>query len=295
MKCHQKRTCRACNVSNKTMPRQIQATATCHCKRKHRGLRPCSSTCITPPPRALHIEDQKATPFYLRRGIPQVMYSDCGTTFVGADKELKKLFSQRTKEHYHMTATLMVDQTQWKFNPPAAPHMGGKWEAAVKSIKFYINRSTRDTPFTIEEISTLLTQIEAILNSRPLQSLTDNPDDCSALTPGHFLIGGPLNTLPDPSANDSNLSMHSKWQGIQQRVQQFRRQWTKHYLQQYLWTSKWHNPNHGIKVGSLVLITDQRIPPCEWPLGRVLELHPARDGLTRVVILKTAFEATYPI
>ncbi|XP_011502820.1 PREDICTED: uncharacterized protein LOC105366180 [Ceratosolen solmsi marchali] len=96
--------------------------------------------------------------FTSRRGIPQVMHSDCGTTFIGADKELKKLFIQHTKEHHHITTTLMNDHAQWEFNPPAAPHMGGKWEAAMKSIKFNISRTTREASFTIEEINTLLTR-----------------------------------------------------------------------------------------------------------------------------------------
>ncbi|XP_011496528.1 PREDICTED: uncharacterized protein LOC105361121 [Ceratosolen solmsi marchali] len=205
----------------------------------------------------------------------------------GADKELKKLFIQRTKEHHHITTTLMNDHAQWEFNPPAAPHMGGKWEAAVKSVKFHINRTTRDASVTIEEINTLLTQIEAILNSRPIQPLMDDPNDCSALTPGHFLIGEPLNTLPDPSASDPNASMISRWQFIQKRVQRYWKQWRKHYLQQFLSTFKWHHPSNTIKVGSLVLITDQRQPQCKWPLARVMKLHPGKDGLTRVVTLKT--------
>ncbi|XP_011496143.1 PREDICTED: uncharacterized protein LOC105360842 [Ceratosolen solmsi marchali] len=221
------------------------------------------------------------------------MHSDCGTTFIGADKELKKLFIQHTKELHHITTTLTNDHAQWEFNPPATPHMGGKWEATVKSIKFHISRTTREASFTIEEINTLLTQIEAILNSRPIHSLTDDPNDCSALTPGHFLIGEPLNTIPNPSTSDHKASIMSRWQFLQQRVQRFWKQWKKHYLQQFLSTSKWHHPSNTIKVGSLVLITDQRQPQYKWPFmaqSRVIKLHPGKGGLTRVVTLKSLLQ-----
>ena len=60
--------------------------------------------------------------------------------------------------------------------------MGGKWEAVVKSLKYHLRRTIGETLLTFEETTTLLTQIEAILNSRPLEPLSDDPDDISALT-----------------------------------------------------------------------------------------------------------------
>uniref|UniRef100_A0ABD2XS55 DUF5641 domain-containing protein n=1 Tax=Trichogramma kaykai TaxID=54128 RepID=A0ABD2XS55_9HYME len=52
--------------------------------------------------------------------------------------------------------------------------------------------------------------------------------------------------------------------------------------------SKWHHPSHAISIGSLVLITNEALPPCKWQLARVIKLHPGKDGLTWVVDLKTA-------
>lgn len=226
--------------------------------------------------------------FSSRRGIAHTLHSDCGTNFVGADAALKRLFIQSTQEHQTLSQALAQDNTKWEFNPPAAPHMGGKWEAVVKSIKFHLKRTIGEKLLTFEELTTLLTQIEAILNSRPLEPLSDDPEDISALTPGHFLIGGPLTTIPEPSLDDIAISRLSRWQYIQQRVQQFWSQWSSQYLQRQLSLSKWHHKNNEILVGSLVLITDERLPPCKWPLARVTALHPGKDGLTRVVTLKTA-------
>ncbi|XP_077275940.1 uncharacterized protein LOC143904853 [Temnothorax americanus] len=226
--------------------------------------------------------------FSARRGIAQTIYLDCGTTFIGADAALKKMFIQSSQEHQRIAQILQQYCTRWEFNPPGAPHMGGKWEAVVKSVKFHLRRTIGETLLTTEELTTLLTQIEAILNSRPLEPLSDDPENISALTPSHFLIGGPLTTIPEPSLIDLATSRLSRWQLIQQRVQHFWAQWSAHYLQRQQAISKWHHPNNNIKVGSIVLLTDERSPPCKWPHARVTALHPGKDGLTRAVTLKTA-------
>lgn len=216
------------------------------------------------------------------------MYSDCGTTFVGADKEIKRLFTEGTQEHRRVQEMLSKDFSQWVFNPPAAPHMGGKWEAVVKLLKFHLNRTIGETLLTFEELNTWLTQVEAVLNSRPLQALTDDPEDLQILTPGHFLTGNALTTLPEPSLTHISMSRLQRWELLQQKMQQFWAQWSAHYLQRLQQISKWYHPNNEFKIGSLVLLTDERLPPCKWPLARVVDLHPGKDGLTRVVTIKTA-------
>ncbi|XP_046145777.1 uncharacterized protein LOC123989146 [Osmia bicornis bicornis] len=226
--------------------------------------------------------------FAARRGTTASLYSDCGTNFQGADAQLKRQFNDSTRENQDLAALLAKDGTQWHFNPPAAPHMGGKWEAVVKSLKFHLKRTIGDALLTFEESITLLAQIEAILNSRPLEPLSDDPDDVSALSPGHFLIGSALNAVPEPTLLDVSVNRLSRWQFLQQRLQQFWRLWSTQYLQRLQAISKWHHPSNEIKVGSLVLITDERLPPGKWPMARVLSLMPGKDGLTRIVNLKTA-------
>ena len=226
--------------------------------------------------------------FISRRGRPYRLYSDCGTNFIGADKELRTLFRQAQLENSTMYNSIVNEGTQWIFNPPAAPHMGGKWEAVVKSIKFHLRRTIGDTLLTFEASVTLLTQIEGLLNSRPLEPLSEDPEDVIALTPGHFLIGTALNSVLEPSLLNLNESRLSKWQLIQRMTQQFWHQWSTQYLHRLQSISKCHHPSHEINVGSLVLLTDERSPPSKWPLTRVTQLHPGIDNLTRFVILKTA-------
>ncbi|XP_043288383.1 uncharacterized protein [Venturia canescens] len=223
-----------------------------------------------------------------RRGHVHTLYSDCGKNFQGADAELRRLFNGGTRESQQLAQLLTNDGTKWVFNPPGAPHMGGKWEAAVKLVKFHLRRTLRETSLTFEELTTLLTQIEAALNSRPLQPLSEDPDDLSVLTPGHFLIGDALTAIPEPSLRDVNLTRLARWQLIQERVQYCWEHWSSGYLQQQQSISKWHHPSHQIRVGTMVLLTDESLPPLKWPLARVVEVHPGPDGLIRVVTIKTA-------
>ncbi|XP_043502336.1 uncharacterized protein LOC122524254 [Polistes fuscatus] len=226
--------------------------------------------------------------FTSRRGTPSALYSDCGTNFLGAEAQLKRSFTDSSPGHLKFSALLAQDNTQWHFKPPAATHMGGKWEAAVKSLKFHVELTVGDKLLTFEEASTLFTQIEDILNSRPLEPLSDDPEDTTVLTPGHFLIGTALNAVPEHSLLDVSVNRLSRWQLIQQRMQQFWRLWSTQYLQRLQAISKWRHPHNNIQFCSLVLLTDERLPPGKWPMARVLKLLPGEDGLTRVVSLKTA-------
>lgn len=128
--------------------------------------------------------------FIARRGRCQRMYSDNGTCFVGAEKPIRlamdSWLKQSTLDHIHGKGT------EWRFMAPAAPHQGGIYEAAVKSMKHHLKRVVGLQILTYDQFTTFLSQVEAILNSRPLHPLSDDPNDMQALTPGHFLVGEPL-------------------------------------------------------------------------------------------------------
>ena len=102
----------------------------------------------------------------------------------------------------------------WKFIPER-----GLLEATVKSVKHYLRRIVANARLTFEEFSTVLAQVEACLNSRPLVPLPCSDDGIEALTPGHFLIGRPLESLPDSSSDSSSL-LH-RWHLCQSLVQHF--------------------------------------------------------------------------
>lgn len=136
--------------------------------------------------------------FVARHGSPTLIWSDNGTNFVGANRELKEM--------YDVYSTLGIE---WR---ERSPHFGGLWEAAVKSAKTHLCRVVGDVKLTFEELSTVLTQIEACLNSRPLVPVNvPDEDGIEVLTPGHFLIGRPLCALPDPSFSLCSVSLLKRW------------------------------------------------------------------------------------
>lgn len=91
-------------------------------------------------------------------------------------------------------------------------------EATIKSVK-HLRRVIGDSTF--EEMSTVLAQIEACLNSRLLQALSDDSEDINALTPGHFLIGTAINAVSEPSLIEEPSGRLSRWQLLQQMHDHF--------------------------------------------------------------------------
>lgn len=129
--------------------------------------------------------------FVSRRGLATAIYSDNGTTFQWAYKELLVAIAEFARD-YQFQQQLAANEVQWHFLPPSAPHFGGLWEAGVKSVKHHLRHCIGNHTLTFREMTTLFCQIEACLNSRLLAPLSDDIDDYSTLTPGHFLIGTPL-------------------------------------------------------------------------------------------------------
>ena len=105
--------------------------------------------------------------------------------------------------------------------PPTASNLGGKRKAVGKSIKFHLGRSIREILLTFEASATLLSQIEGLLNSRLLESLREDPEVVNALTPGHFLIGKAINSVPEPSLREINEFWMCRWTNFLQITQQF--------------------------------------------------------------------------
>lgn len=225
--------------------------------------------------------------FASRRGLCATLTSDCGTNLKGADAELQRLFSAASKESHQLAMLLAQDGTQWKFNPPSAPHFGGKWEAGVKSMKYHLKRVIGENLLTYEEMTTLLAQVEAVLNSRPLCPMTNDPEDLTVITPGHFIMGCTPTIIPEPSLEEEKTTRLTRWQLLRKMLDSLWSRWSTEYLQRFHSTYKWNETTNLIKQGSMVLVVDERYPPAKWPLGRVVQIHPGPDGLVRVVTVKT--------
>ncbi|XP_055584795.1 uncharacterized protein LOC129737660 [Uranotaenia lowii] len=224
--------------------------------------------------------------FVSRRGPPSDIYSDNGRNFLGASNELRKLL--RSSDHAQGVASECSDSNiRWHFNPPRASHFGGLWESAINSAQKHFLRVVRDRPLAYDDMDTLLCQIECCLNSRPLTPLSDDPTDFEPLTPGHFLVGTSLKSVPDENYNDIPSNYLRKWQQTQKLLQDIWRRWHLEYLSSLVQRSKWFNSPVTLKENQLVLLKEDGIPPIRWPTARISKLHPGTDGITRVVTLQT--------
>lgn len=226
--------------------------------------------------------------FVARRGIPANIYSDNGTNFTGANNELKKLYKFVNAESFCQVVQGHVEGITWHFIPPRSPHFGGIWEAAIKSVKSHLAKVACNARLSFEELTTLLAQIEAVLNSRPLCPLSPDPNDPQYLTPAHFLTGESLVELADPKLVDLKINSLSRWQHVQLLKQHFWRRWSTEYIRGLQPRTKWQrNDQPRPKVGQLALIRDDNLPTSKWSTGRISQLHTGPDGIVRVVSLQT--------
>lgn len=215
--------------------------------------------------------------FIARRGRCSLILSDCGTNFVGANRLLVKLMKNASS----------YEHIEWKFNPPPSPNFGGLWEAGIKAINLHLKRVIGGQILTFEELNTVLIQIEAVLNSRPLCPMSSDPSDLQVLTPGHFLTIEPLTAIPEPDLSDHNLNRLTRWQLLRQMHSNFWKRWHVEYLHTLQQRQKWWSPSPELKLNDLVVIKNEITSPLHWRRARILKLHPGKDGINRVATVLT--------
>ncbi|XP_064631625.1 uncharacterized protein LOC135489924 [Lineus longissimus] len=247
----------------------------------------CLFTCMST--RAIHLEladSLESDDFLLclrafigRRGHPLEMYSDNGTNFKGADKELSQCLQELNQNKIY--GLLSPHKIIWHFNPPSAPHFGGAWERLVQSVKKALN--TTDTV-----LRTALIEVEAVLNSRPLTHNSPDPSDYTALTPNHFIIGRADNKIPPTQCQEKEINSRRRWRQCQTIADKVCRRWQQEYLPKLTARDRWTEDNKSTTIGSLVMLLDEDAPRGHWELGRVIAVYPGDDGRVRAVDVKTA-------
>ena len=161
--------------------------------------------------------------FVSRRGLPTEIHSDNSSNFKGAKNDLCELyhFLQKDSTQSAVHSYLLSQCVQWHCIPERAPHFGSLWEAAVKSAKFHLKRVIGSQHLHFEDFTTISSQVESCLNSRPITSLSSpSCDGISALTPGHFLIGKPLRAYPGMVITTSPSTLR-RWTLCQNLIQHF--------------------------------------------------------------------------
>lgn len=226
--------------------------------------------------------------FVARRGFVSNIYSDNATNFAKANKVLCEM-NEYEQDEYHnkICDELSKTQIKWHFSPAAAPHFNGLAESSVKLVKSHLRKIAHNHIFTYEELCTLLYQIEACVNSRPLCGVSNNAGDTTILTPAHFLIGQSMLAIPCENYVEMKMNWATRWQKIQKLQQNFWNQWKREYLSLLQSRYKWQNVEKELNEQDIVLIKDELTPSTQWSMAKILKKHPGSDGNTRVVTLKS--------
>lgn len=224
--------------------------------------------------------------FMCRRGNVKSVVSDNGTNLKAGERELRESinsWNQTKLENWLKQRTII-----WKFNPPSASHFGGVFEREIRSVRKILSTlfSQQIIRCNDEDFSTILCEIECILNDRPLTKLSDDPNDATVLTPNHILLFNSGVTFPPGVFKKDDCYLRRKWKQLQYLVDIFWSRWRKEYIVLLNNRQKWFDVKRSLKVNDIVLVTDVSLPRNFWPLGRITEIFPDRKGLVRSVSVR---------
>ena len=253
-------------------------------------------TCLVS--RAVHIEVasslesssfiQALRRFIARRGLVREIRSGNGTNFVGARNELLQAIEEMDHEEIH--AKLKKENIDWIFNPPAASHMGGVWERQIKTTRKVLAGLMEEYGHCLDEESfrTLMCEVEAIINSRPLTTVPGEPNDLEPLSPNHILTTKSTVILPPPGKFQScDVYMRRRWRRVQYLANLFWSRWKKEYLVVMQERQKWQHPQRNLVEGDVMIIREENVPRNAWSLALVVRVEPDSQGFVRSAVVKT--------
>ena len=234
--------------------------------------------------------------FSSRKSLPKFMVSDNASTFMSAADELKRLFESDT-----LHEDLSKRGVEWRFIPCRAPWYGGYWERLIGLTKRALKKTLGRAHVTLSSLQTLVVEIEAHLNNRPLTYVTSDLDEPDPLTPSHLLYGRMINTLPHPiisqdeitdddycTGHTLNLQLSKKAKAQAMVLQNFWNRWKIEYLTSLRETHIANGTNKNtVKVGDVVIVHDDNIPRTKWRLAIVTELQQGHDGFVRSARIQT--------
>ncbi|XP_065063348.1 uncharacterized protein LOC135689914 [Rhopilema esculentum] len=247
-------------------------------------------TCATS--RAIHlglVEDMSGPTFIRslrrftsRRGTPSLINSDNAKTFKFTNKFLDKLGNSREVSSY-----LVEKKITWRFNLKRSPWWGGYFEKLVGSVKRCLRKVLGNAKLTFDELYTVLLEVEATLNSRPLTYIYDEVE-VYPLTPFHLMYGHRLSQLADDlDINDLDLeessSAYSKrFCYLIKKLSHFAGRWRREYLTEL---REFHRNNRNgeiiVSVGDIVLVQEEHVKRNSWKMGKIVELVQGKDGVVR--------------
>lgn len=255
--------------------------------------------------RAIHIEDvssletdtfiQALRRFMSIRGCPREIWSDNGTNFSGAEREIRRSIQEWDQEAIKgaMRAREVewynCPMPKWRFQPPTASHMNGVWERLIRSVRKSM-KAVLGHPNALvgsETLRTVFAEVVSILNGRPLCPSSDDPNDLEPLTPSHFLLQRQNMAIPPGLFPKEDLYCRKQWRCAQFLANCFWTRWIREYIPTLQLRQKWLFKRRNLAINDLVLLVDNITPRGHWSLGRVTKVFPGADSRVRTVEVKT--------
>ncbi|GFV80733.1 reverse transcriptase domain-containing protein [Trichonephila clavipes] len=221
--------------------------------------------------------------------------------FVSSLKALEELKIDRYILTYSYVKLMLLgyaDASEFLHNVKnTSRHSGPLTNEELQKAKLHLIKRIQVTVFNKEiEIlrngGTIKKGKYGILNSHPLTPMSSDPNDFAVLTPGHFLISRPLQSLPEPHTHthtdmtDKLDNCLSQWQKLTKFVLFIWRKWRLDYLNNLQARHKWQFEKENVTPNSMVILKDENLP-CKWTMGRILEIVKGSDGKVRVVKVET--------
>lgn len=251
--------------------------------------------------RAIHLElvENQTTEAFLRsfrrmisrRGMVTTFYSDNSKTFEAGSREMQRYFQiMKGKTFKNFLADHKIE---WKFIPPYAPWWGGFYERMMKTIKTPLKKILGRSIYSSDEIYTILTEVEAMVNSRPLTQVSDEPTELEYLTPASFLIGRKLINLPVKPIQFKDKSKEKKEVNkilvMQNRtLNMLWKTWREEYVRNLGTVPRKINEDTCIKAGELVMVAEPSVIRTKWIVGVVDKCKAGPDNKVRTVWVRTA-------
>lgn len=227
------------------------------------------------------------------RGPVRLFRSDQGTNFVGACKELKI-----NSEDPELRSYLQDQGSTWTFNPPHSSHMGGVWERMIGVARRILDAlllKTKTLHLTHEVLVTLMSEVMAIMNARPLVPVSSDPDMPTVLTPAMLLTQKMDPVSPPPGEHDLKDLYSKQWKQVQALADAFWKRWRQEYLASLQPRRKWHLDKPNLSEGDVVLLKDAQVKRNEWPVGVVVNAIPSKDSKVRKVDVKVVRQGTQKV
>ena len=171
--------------------------------------------------------------------------------------------------------------------------MGGLWERQIKTTTKVLAGLMEEYGHCLDEESfrTLICEVEAIINSRPLTTVSGEPNDLEPLTPNHILTTKSTVILPPPPPpgkfQSSDMYMRRRWRRVQYLPNLFWSRWRKEYLVVMQERHKWQHPQRSLVEGDVVIIREENAPLNAWSLALVVRVEPDSQGLVRSAVVRT--------